>query len=35
MQLVRIDVDASTPPETRQTISDVVSYAMTARANMP
>jgi phenylpyruvate tautomerase PptA (4-oxalocrotonate tautomerase family) len=35
MPLVRIDVDASTSPETRQVISAVVYEAMTATAKVP
>jgi len=35
MPLVRIDVDASTPPELRQTIGDVVYDAMTSVAKVP
>jgi 4-oxalocrotonate tautomerase len=35
MPLVRIDVDASTPPEIRQTIGDVVYDAMTSTAKVP
>jgi phenylpyruvate tautomerase PptA (4-oxalocrotonate tautomerase family) len=35
MPLVRIDVDASTPPELRQTIGDVVYDAMTSAAKVP
>lgn len=35
MPLVRIDIDASTSPETRQTISDVVYDAMTSTAKVP
>jgi phenylpyruvate tautomerase PptA (4-oxalocrotonate tautomerase family) len=35
MPLVRIDVDASTAPELRQTIGDVVYDAMTSVAKVP
>jgi len=35
MPLVRIDVDASTSPETRQAIGDVVYDAMTSTAKVP
>jgi 4-oxalocrotonate tautomerase len=35
MPLARIDVDASTAPETRSTICDVVYDAMTSMANVP
>jgi 4-oxalocrotonate tautomerase len=35
MPLVRIDVDASTTPELRQTIGDIVYNAMTAVAKVP
>jgi len=35
MPLVRIDVDASTAPELRQTIGDVVYDAMTSVARVP
>jgi 4-oxalocrotonate tautomerase len=35
MPLVRIDVDASTPPEIRQTIGDIVYDAMTSTAKVP
>jgi 4-oxalocrotonate tautomerase len=35
MPLVRIDVDASTPPEIRQTIGDTVYDAMTSTAKVP
>jgi len=35
MPLVRIDVDASTSSEIRQTISDVVYVAMTSTAKVP
>jgi 4-oxalocrotonate tautomerase len=35
MPLVRIDVNASTPPEVRQTIGDVVYDAMTSTAKVP
>ena len=35
MPLVRIDVDASTPPETRQKLSDIVYEAMTSIAKVP
>jgi 4-oxalocrotonate tautomerase len=35
MPLVRIDVDASTSPEVRQKLSDVVYDAMTSTAKVP
>jgi 4-oxalocrotonate tautomerase len=35
MPLVRIDVNASTPPEIRQAIGDVVYDAMTSTAKVP
>jgi 4-oxalocrotonate tautomerase len=35
MPLVRIDVDASTTPELRQTIGDIVYNAMTSVAKVP
>jgi phenylpyruvate tautomerase PptA (4-oxalocrotonate tautomerase family) len=35
MPLVRVDVDASTPPEIRQTIGDIVYDAMTSTAKVP
>jgi 4-oxalocrotonate tautomerase len=35
MPLIRIDVNASTPPETRQTIGDIVYDAMTSTAKVP
>jgi phenylpyruvate tautomerase PptA (4-oxalocrotonate tautomerase family) len=35
MPLVRIDVDASTTPELRQTIGDIVYEAMTSTAKVP
>jgi phenylpyruvate tautomerase PptA (4-oxalocrotonate tautomerase family) len=35
MPLVRIDVDASMTPESRQTISDIVYDAMTSTAKVP
>jgi 4-oxalocrotonate tautomerase len=35
MPLVRIDVDASTPPEVRGAICDAVYDAMTSTANVP
>jgi 4-oxalocrotonate tautomerase len=35
MPLVRIDVDASTTPELRQTIADIVYNAMTSVAKVP
>jgi 4-oxalocrotonate tautomerase len=35
MPLVRIDVDASTSPEIRQTLSDVIYDAMTSTAKVP
>jgi 4-oxalocrotonate tautomerase len=35
MPLVRIDIDASTSPEIRNTISDIVYEAMTSIANVP
>lgn len=35
MPLVRIDVDAATTPELRQTIGDIVYNAMTAVAKVP
>lgn len=35
MPLVRIDVDASVTPETRQAIGDVVYDAMTSEAKVP
>jgi 4-oxalocrotonate tautomerase len=35
MPLVRIDVDASTPPEIRQTIGNIVYDAMTSTAKVP